>query len=58
MNTGPMKRWLPKLDAKSGPLESGDFGENGKFFPEGWRFNLDGKSGRTATGDFGKNGKI
>jgi len=30
MNSGPMKRWLPKLDAKSGPLESGDFGDNGE----------------------------
>ena len=26
--------WRIKLDAKSGPLESGDFGKNGKF---GWR---------------------
>ena len=45
--------WRFKLDVKSGPLESGDFGKNDKFgcrecrekSPEGWRFKLDGKSG-------------
>ena len=55
--------WRFKLDAKSGPLESGDFsdfgnfGNNGKFYgengeksPEGWRFKLDAKSGPLESG--------
>ena len=33
-------------------------GENGKIFPEGWRFKLDRKSGPLAGGDFGENSKI
>ena len=36
-----------------GSLESADFGENGKIFPEGWLFKLAGKSGPLASGDFG-----
>jgi len=50
------KGWQFKLDAKSGPLESGDFGKianlDGKKSPEGWRFKLDGKSGPLKSCDF------
>ena len=53
-----------KLYAKSGPLKSGDFVDNGKFgrrkwrkLPHGWRFKLDAKSGLLASGDFRDNGK-
>ena len=53
-----------KFYAKSGPLKSGDLGENGKFgwrkwrkLPHGWRFKLDTKSGLLESGDFRDNGK-
>ena len=50
-----------KLYAKSGPLKSGDFGENGKFgwrkWRHGWPFKLDTIGGPLGSGDFGDNGK-
>ena len=52
--------WQFKLDAKSGPLDSGDFGNFGKIanldgekLPEGWQFKLGGKSGPLKSCDFG-----
>ena len=50
------------MDAKSGPLESGDFGEIGDLAKmanldgEGWRLKLDGKSVPLKSGDFDENG--
>ena len=50
------------MDAKSGPLESGDFGKIGDLAKmanldgEGWRLKLDGKSVPLKSGDFDENG--
>ena len=62
-------RWRFELDAKSGPVEAGDFGENGDFgeipcmqwrnwrkITSLWRFELDAKSGPLEAGDFGEIG--
>ena len=63
--------WRFELDAKSGPLETDNFGENGDFgknrqkcmqwrkwqkIASLWRFELDAKSGPLEAGDFGENG--
>ena len=58
-------RWRFELDAKSGPLEAGDFGENGdpcmqwrkwRKITSLWRFELDAKSGPLEAGNFGEIG--
>ena len=63
--------WRFELDAKSGPLETDNFGENGDFgknrqkcmqwrkwqkIASLWRFELDAKSGPLEAGDLGENG--
>ena len=59
--------WRFELDAKSGPLEAGDFGEiadfgknrhacNGENGKTGEISELDAKSGPLEAGDFGENG--
>ena len=51
-------RWRFELDAKSGPLEAGDFGENGDFGKNRQRAgdNSDKRPSPLETGNFGENG--
>ena len=46
-----MANWMPKVYPWK-VANFGDFGENGKFLPEVWRFNLEGKSAPLTSGDF------
>ena len=58
---------MAKMDAKCGPLKSGDFGDigkngnldgvNGEKSPEGWQFKLDAKRSPLESDDFGDNGE-
>ena len=51
-------RWRFELDAKSGPLEASDFGENGDFGKNRQRGgdNSDKRPRPLETGNFGENG--